>query len=54
MNWELCCLCQTDKTEEALQTPKKEGLVSLERDLKDFIAINANDLPLVLMSRLVS
>ncbi|KAL8577258.1 hypothetical protein ACOMHN_022446 [Nucella lapillus] len=45
MNWELCCLCQTDKTEEALQTPKEEGLVSLERDLKDFIAINANDLP---------
>lgn len=28
-----------------MQTPKEEGLVSLERDLKDFFAINANDIP---------
>ena len=44
-NWGLCCLCQSDKTGEALQTPKEEGLVSLERDLKDLNAINANNLP---------
>ena len=44
MNWGLCCLCQSDKTGEALQTPE-EGLVSLERDLKDFNAISANNLP---------
>ena len=42
MNWELCCLCQTDKTEEALQTPKEEGLLSLQKDLNDFITITAN------------
>ena len=45
MNWEICCLCQTDTTQETLQTPKEDGLVSLERDLKDFDDINANSLP---------
>jgi hypothetical protein len=45
MNWGLCCLCQSDKTEETLQTPKEEGLVSLERDLKDFNAISGNKFP---------
>lgn len=43
INWDLCCLCQLD-AEEPLQKPTKEGLVSLERHLKDFIAI-ANVLP---------
>ena len=45
MNWELCCLCQLDKPHEALQTPKEEGLESLERDLKDFNAISADTRP---------
>lgn len=36
MDWSLCCLCQIDKAGESLQTPKNEGLVSLERDLNDF------------------
>ncbi len=45
MNWGLCCLCQSDTTQEALQTPKEEGLISLERDLNDFNAINPNTLP---------
>uniref|UniRef100_UPI00358EAE2A uncharacterized protein n=1 Tax=Myxine glutinosa TaxID=7769 RepID=UPI00358EAE2A len=45
MNWELCCLCQLDKPHEALQTPKEEGLESLERDLKDFNAISSDTRP---------
>jgi len=45
MNWELCCLCQLDNTQEHLQTPKEEGLISLERDLKNFNAINTNKCP---------
>ena len=38
MNWELCCICQ-EKKDEQLQTPKKEGLASIENDLTDFKAI---------------
>ena len=34
INWKLCCLCQLD-TQEFLQTPKKEGFISLERDFKE-------------------
>ena len=45
MNWTLCCLCQLDKTQEALQTPKEEGLLSLQRDLKDLNDLNDNKLP---------
>ena len=41
MNWELCWLCQKDKTEEAL--PKR-------KDLKDIIVINANDFPRIINS----
>ena len=40
VNWELCCLCQSDKN-ELLQTPKEEGLATLERDLNDYKEINA-------------
>ena len=43
INWDLCCLCQL-QSDDPLQTPKSEGLLSLERDLKDFIEI-ANALP---------
>ena len=32
INWELCCLCQVQK-EKRLQTPKDEGLASLEKHL---------------------
>lgn len=39
-NWELCCLCQSEKN-ELLQTPKEESLLTLERDLNDFKKINA-------------
>jgi len=45
INWELCCLCQKEKSEEALQTPKEEGLLSLERDLRDFHVIDDQTLP---------
>ena len=45
MNWELCCLCQSEKPQETLQTPKEEGLASLERDLLGLNYINANSLP---------
>ena len=45
MNWELCCLCQSDTNQEALQTPKEEGLKSIERDLEDFNEIDRNNLP---------
>ena len=38
IDWELCCLCQSDKN-EPLQTPKAEGLVTLGRDLNDFNTI---------------
>ena len=34
-----------DKTEETLQTSKGEERVSHKKDLKYFIAINANELP---------
>ena len=40
INWELCCLCQSEKNEQ-LQTPKEEGLLSLDRDLNDFKEIDA-------------
>ena len=39
LNWELCCLCQCSKNEQ-LQTPKEEGLLTLERDLNSFREIN--------------
>lgn len=39
-NWQLCCLCQSDK-DEHLQSPKEEGILSLERDLNNFKEINA-------------
>ena len=39
IKWDLCCLCQSDK-EEKLQTPKEEGLLTLERDLNDFKKYN--------------
>ena len=39
VNWNLCCLCQQDKTEK-LQTPKDEGFTSLEKDLEGFKTIN--------------
>ena len=45
MNWELCCLSRSDKNQEALQTPKEEGLKSIERDLEDFNDIDRNNLP---------
>ena len=45
INWELCCLCQKEKSEEALQTLKEEGLLSLERDLRDFHVIDDQTLP---------
>ena len=40
INWELCCLCQEEK-DDRLQTPKEEGLASLEKDLSGFRAIGA-------------
>ena len=34
INWELCCLCKEETDDRGrLQTPKHEGLASLERDL---------------------
>ena len=45
MDWGLCCLCQTDTPQKTLQTPKEDGLVSLETDLKDFNIIDATNLP---------
>jgi len=45
MNWELCCLCQREQHEEALQTHREEGFVSLGRDLKYLNTIDANELP---------
>ena len=42
MNWDLCCLCQTNKPGEALRRFTEQGQVS---NLKAFTAINANDLP---------
>ena len=38
INWKLCCFCQLD-TQEFLQTPKKEGFISLERDFKEYQSI---------------
>ena len=38
INWPLCCPCQLD-THEFLQAPKKEGVISLERDLKEYQSI---------------
>ena len=38
INWQLCCLCQLD-TQEFLQTPKREGFISLERDFKEYQSI---------------
>ena len=38
INCQLCCLCQLD-TQEFLQTPKKEGFISLERDFKEYQSI---------------
>ena len=35
LNWELCCLCQSIKT-EPLQRPKEDGIITLQRDLTDF------------------
>ena len=35
IDWKLCCLCQLD-IQEFLQTPKKEGFISLERDFKEY------------------
>ena len=43
INWDLCCLCQQE-AHEPLQTPKEEGCLSLERDLKAFLNV-ANVLP---------
>ena len=40
INWELCCLCQSDQTTQ-LQTPTEEGLKTFERDLNDFKEMNA-------------
>ena len=39
INWQICCLCQLD-TQEFLQTPKKEGFISLEKDFKEHIYIS--------------
>ena len=38
INWQLCRLCQLD-TQEFLQTPKKEGFISLERDFKEYQSV---------------
>jgi len=40
INWELYCLFQSDK-DEHLQSPKEEGILSLDRDLNYFKEINA-------------
>lgn len=40
IDWTLCCLCQSSK-DEALQQPKEQGYSSLERDLNDFVQLNA-------------
>jgi len=40
INWELCCLYQSEK-DEHLQSSKDEGILSLDRDLNDFKEINA-------------
>ena len=39
VKWQICCLCQLD-TQEFLQTPKKEGFISLEKDFKEHIYIS--------------
>lgn len=39
-NWQLCCLCQSDK-DEHLQSPEKEVILSLEKDLNGFKEIDA-------------
>ena len=41
INWELCCLCQSD-TYEQLQTHRKEGLLSLDRVTNAFKEMNAS------------
>ena len=38
INWKLGFLCRLD-TQEFLQTPKKEGFISLERDVKEYQSI---------------
>ena len=38
INYQICCLCQLD-TQEFLQTPKKEGFISLERDFREYLSI---------------
>ena len=38
INWQICCLCQLD-THEFLQTPRKEGVISLEKDFTEYISI---------------
>lgn len=38
--WTLCCLCQASK-DNALQQPKEQGYSSLERDLNEFVQLNA-------------
>ena len=40
INWELCCLCQSD-TDEQLQTPREEGLLSLDIVMNAFKEMNA-------------
>ncbi len=39
-DWALCCLCQL-KTNELLQNPTTQGLSTLERDVKEFLQLNA-------------
>ena len=41
INWEPCCLCQSD-TDEQLQTPREEGLLSLDRVMNAFKEMNAS------------
>ena len=38
INWKICCLCQLD-THEFLQTPRKEGFISLKKDFTEYISI---------------
>lgn len=40
IDWALYCLCQSSK-DDALQKPKEQGYSSLERDLNDFMRLNA-------------
>ena len=51
INWELCCLCQTDKNEH-LQTRREEGLVTCERHLNGFKEFMP--FPLAVQSHLIS